>query len=156
MIRLATTADLEAIGELWEQLVAYHRALSVDLPRASENGAALYARRLSDRLDDTHARILVAEHQGTITGYVFGVIVDLVPEVFLEEQAGFIADIFVLPQFRKQGVGRDLVEAMLEWFGMKGITYYEWYVAAANHEARAFWEKIGGRQVMLRMRANVE
>lgn len=154
MIRLANVSDTEAIAQLWEKLVAYHRALDPDLPDATVNGGRLYAQRLSDRMNDSHTRIFVAEEDGQVVGYVLGVIVDLVPEMFQPEIGGFLADIYVDDTYRGHGIGRALVETLMTWFRERQVRYVEWYVASKNADAQAFWNNLGGRDMMIRMRIN--
>lgn len=155
-IRLLCSGDVEAVAHLWGSLVEYHRTLDSSLPPAAPQGARRYARRLADRLEDPMSRVLVAEVEGKVVGYVLGVVVDLAPEMFAQEPSGFLADIFVEEAFRHQGVGKALVAGLTDWFHEKGLRYYEWHVAARNTESLAFWERLGGREVMLRMRAEVD
>ncbi|HEX2620684.1 MAG TPA: hypothetical protein VHL11_11060, partial [Phototrophicaceae bacterium] len=67
-IRLATQDDADAIARLWEALVEYHRGIDEDLPSAAPKGGMLYAQRLTNRLYDTHTRVLVAEVDGQVIG----------------------------------------------------------------------------------------
>lgn len=154
-IRPARTEDMAAVGEMWLQLVQYHQQLSADMPAAAPDSALLYARRLSNRLHDTHTRILVAEQDGRLRGYAFGVIVDMMPDVFAAETAGFLADIFVEPQCRGRGIGRALVKGLADWFRERGVAYFEWYTASSNHDGQAFWQALGGRAVITRMRLDL-
>lgn len=156
MIRPATSQDAAAIARLWEALVAYHQTLDEGLPAAAPDGGTLYARRLTDRLDDTHTRVLVAEEAGEVVGYVLGVIVDVVPEMFTQAYSGFLADIYVDEAYRGKGIGRALVESLAQWFTERDVRYYEWYVAAHNATGRAFWNAIGGREMMIRMRQDLK
>ena len=155
MIRVAVASDAVAIGKLWEKLVAYHRTLDQDMPRATPQGGSLYARSLRGRMEDTHTRVFVAEEDGQLVGYVLGVVVDLLPEMFEQEAGGFLADIFVEETYRGRGIGRALVEAMRNWFRERGLRYYEWHAAAVNESALRFWEKMGGRYLQIRMRADI-
>jgi GNAT superfamily N-acetyltransferase len=158
VIRPATRADLEPIGMLWEKLVAYHRELDLRLPVAAVDGAERYTNRISDRLDDSYTRVLVAQlpgDDGQVVGFALGVIVELVPEMFVKESGGFLADIFVEAEYRRRGTGRQLVEMLADWFRSRGVEYMEWYVAAQNTTGRAFWEMMGGHDVMVRMRIDL-
>jgi GNAT superfamily N-acetyltransferase len=83
-------------------------------------------------------------------------IVDLVPDIFAEEPCGFIADIYVDRSFRRQGIGRQLVKAMVDWFKERGAPNFDWQVASRNADGSAFWRALGGRDLMIRMRADVE
>ncbi|MBZ0299241.1 MAG: GNAT family N-acetyltransferase, partial [Anaerolineae bacterium] len=96
------------------------------------------------------------EEDGRLVGYVLGVVVDLLPEMFEQEAGGFLADIYVDEAYRRQGVGRALVMTLVNWFHEKGLTYYEWHVAANNRPGLAFWRSMGGRDLQIRMRASIE
>ncbi len=154
-IRVATAADTMTIGQLWEKLVLHHNRLNKDLPRASQDGARLYARSLANRLYDSHTRVYVAEADKEVIGYVLGVVVDLVPEMFEQEGAGFLADIYVDEPYRGHGVGRSLVESLTGWFQQHNVHHFEWHVASSNLEGLAFWRAMNGREMMIRMRADI-
>ena len=155
IVRPVRQADCATVGRLWEQLVGYHRSLDDAMPQAAPDGGERYAVRVESFLNDAHTRTYVAEVDGAIVGYVTGMILDMRPEMFVEEVSGMIGDIFVLETHRKQEVGKALVRAMEGFFASRGIRYYEWFVATANVEGRAFWETLGGRNVVTRMRAEI-
>lgn len=153
-IRPAVKADAAKIAQLWEALVDYHQQLDADLPKAALDGGVLYAERLfSGAYDETNLGIFVAELDNEIVGYVLGAVLDLIPDMFMQERCGFLADIFVEAPYRRCGVGKALVAALRVWFKERGLRHYEWYVASRNPAGHAFWQKMGGRDVMIRMRA---
>jgi ribosomal protein S18 acetylase RimI-like enzyme len=155
VIRRALPRDVDGVAALWEKLVAHHHALDSELPAATPRGAIYYGRRIIDRIDDPSACVLVAADGQKIVGYALGFVVDLVPEMFDQEPSGFLADIYVETTHRRRGIGRALVQRMIAWFAEHNLAYWEWHVAALNEEAVAFWKALGGREVMLRMRAPV-
>ncbi len=141
---------------MWSALVDYHQTLDPDLPLEASDGKQRYARLLVQRIDDPYTHAFIAESGGRLIGYVLGMIVDLVPDVFAQEPCGFLADIYVETTYRRRGVGHALVKALLDWMQEKRVPYFDWHVATANSEALAFWRALGGRDMMVRMRANVE
>lgn len=143
------------VGQLWLQLVDYHNALDEALPRAAINGAERYAAHITDLMDDPHTRTYVALGENALIGYVTGMILDMRPEMFEEETSGMISDIYVVPDHRNQGVGMALVRAMEGFFASRGVTYYEWFVASANVRGQAFWQQLGGREMVVRMRTHI-
>lgn len=155
IIRPITPDDTDTIAEMWLELVEYHRNLDADLPAAAPGGEHRYARRIMERLDDPYTCGLVAEEDGQVVGYVLGMIVDLMQDIFAQQPGGFLADIYVEPAFRNRGVGRALVEALRSWFRQSGVQSFDWHVSAYNPNALAFWRAVGGRDVMMRMRAEV-
>ncbi len=155
VIRPVTKDDTDALGEMWLALVAYHQQLTDDLPGAARGGEHRYVRRIMERLDDPYTCALVAEVEGQVVGFVLGMVIDLMPDIFDQKPSGFLADIYVEPQVRRQGVGRSLVNALIEWFRRCDIHTFDWHVASNNPEGLAFWRSIGGRDVMVRMRADI-
>lgn len=156
MIRPATLADVDRIGQLWHELASYHHKLDAHLPKPAENGHEIYARQLAGRLGDSHTKLLVAEESGQIVGYVLGVVVDLVPDMFEQAIGGFLADIYVDVNYRRHGLGTQLVNALIDWFKDQDIGYMQWNVSAMNADARAFWQQLGGHDSMIRMRLNLD
>jgi len=155
MIRLAQYDDTQRIGELWLEMVNYHRQFDDLIFNASEHGAEFYQQSIANRLSDPNTRILVAEEDGEVVGYVLGMIADIMAEAFMPIRSGFLADIYVRSDYRRQGIGKELVERLILWFQSKEITYYEWHVAEKNKDAVAFWRRMGGETTMLRMRAKI-
>ena len=156
MIRLARADDAERIGELWLEMVAYHQKFDDRMFRASAQGAARYAENIRRRLSDRSTRTLVAEARGEIVGYALGMILDITTDMFMPVRSGFVADIYVRAAHRRQGWGRQLVERLVLWFQAQDVECFEWHLAAGNQDARKFWEAIGGRTTMLRMRAEIQ
>jgi len=155
MIRLATTDDAKQIGELWLEMVNYHQQFDAVLFQASENGAEFYESSILSRLHDTQTRILVAEVDGEVVGYVLGMLVNITPEMFAPVRSGFLADISVAEKYRRQGIGRELVERLVLWFQSQGVSYFEWHVSEKNQAGVEFWKSIDGETTMLRMRTNI-
>ena len=155
MIRLAVECDAERIGEMWAEMVQFHAQFDAAAFRPAAQGPALYARAIRERLSDPLARILVAEQNGAVVGYVSGAIADITTELFQPLRCGLLADIYVCQAHRRRGVGRQLVERLCLWFRDQEVTYFEWHVSAKNQAALNFWAAIGGENTMLRMRAQV-
>jgi len=152
-VRPAAPRDQDALARLWQALVDYHVQLDERLPRAANGAATRYAERLLRRTQrDGRACAYVAEVEGQVVGYVLGSVIDLHPDLFERREAGFIADLFVAPAHRRQGIARRLVETLNAWFAAQGVQMVEWSVAAANAEGLRFWEALGGQPIMVQMR----
>ena len=157
IIRPVKREEVDEVGKLWFELVTFHRDLSDMMPIPAGDGAERYAARIRWSVDDNHVQTFVAEDEGRLVGYVFGTVVDLLPETFKDERAGILGDIYVTADKRGTGVGTALVQAMKDWFKLRGVSHYELHVAAMNEQGIRFWEKtIGSKQVMIRMRADVD
>ncbi len=156
-VRLARSHEAGEIAELWEELVDYHRNIDPALPKASSDGVRRYAHAVIERVrrDDSAVYVAVDVH-GRIVGYALAIMVDLVPETFEQQRAGFLADIYVQPGARRQGHGQDLVQAIRNWCAEHRLDTLEWEVAATNTAGRAFWQAMRGRELMVRMRADIK
>ncbi len=155
IIRPVNKEDSDALGEMWLDLVAFHQKLSIDLPSAARGSEHRYVRRIMERLDDPYMCALVAEVEGQVVGFVLGMVINLMPDIFDQRPSGFLADIYVEPHIRRHGVGHSLVNALVDWFRQCGIRTFDWHVSSNNPEGIAFWQSIGGRDVMIRMRADI-
>lgn len=155
IIRLFKEEDALAVADLWEDLVLYHHQLDPAMPRAVLGGGEMYVQRIVQHQDDAYQRVWIAEEGGLVIGYILALIIDLMPDMFEQERAGFVADLMVHEKWRQKGVGRALVTTARQWFREQQITHFEWTVAFNNPAAIAFWHSIGGRDVMVRMRAEV-
>lgn len=155
MIRLATRDDAQRIGDLWLEMVNYHQQFDKIMFQPSAKGNEYYERSVSSRLSDPQTRVLVAEVDGEVVGYVLGMIVDITPEMFVPVRSGFLADICVTADYRRQGIGRELVERFVLWLQSQDIQSFEWHVSEKNQNAVKFWKSIGGETTMLRMRTHI-
>ena len=116
VIRKATRDDRAALGRLGVLLMDVH--YNFDRRRFLEPGAnasAGYARFLISQLDDPDSMIFVAQADGVVVGYCYAV-VEKMSWKELRDEAGFISDLALDPAARRQGAGRKLVEAAIQWF----------------------------------------
>lgn len=140
-IRRATARDIKEILPVWGELAHYHASLDpafTPSPQWSREYSA-YLRTLMGRDD---ALAVVAREGPEVIGYAVGRITTL-PPFFEHRFRGYIHDVFIRESFRRRGVGRRLVEEILEWFRTRGVTLVELTVAANNREAIPFWERLG-------------
>lgn len=155
-IRLVEPRDEAAIARLWQALSDYHVQIDSRLPVPVSGAARSYASRLLETRDDPFTRTYVAETGGQVVGYILGAVIDLQADLFEYVDTGFIADVFVDPAYRRQGIARRLVETVTDWFAAQGVRHVEWQVAAANVEAIKFWTAVGGQPLTIRMRMVLE
>lgn len=151
-IRLVEPRDETSIARLWQSLTLHLTALDPRLPGVAPGAPQRYAERLLERRDDPLTRCLVAEAGDRVVGYILGAIIELHPDLFDHTSAGYIADVFVDQDYRRQGIGTELVETMLDWFVDQGVYNVEWQVAAADAGALDFWSALDGLAIMVRMR----
>lgn len=108
MIRPATVEDRSAIFSMAAQLVAS----SV----VTENG---FNSSFEQILQLPHMRLLVAEDQGVVIGYVLG---SYYPCFYASSNVSWTAELFVNSDRRKEGFGRLLMDGAEGWAAENGCT----------------------------------
>jgi GNAT superfamily N-acetyltransferase len=68
----------------------------------------------------------------------------------------YIQDLFVLPSFRRQGLGRQLIAAVVESAKEKQIAVVYWQTEEFNGTARRLYERIGKRSPFIRYQIDLE
>lgn len=141
VIREAQRRDLDQIVGLWIEMMQYHSefdkrfTLTQGYRRETE-------KHLVDSMKSRGSRVLVAEEDGMIKGYILGGIYQRRP-VYPPGTYGFISDMSVCANFRRAGIGRKLAQSILEWFKREGVTSVELLTLNANPVSNAFWESMG-------------
>ncbi len=121
MIRLATTADVDAILELWQ------RAGST--PSHTDNAAAV-----TRVVEAPHARVFVDEEAGTVVGSLIAT---------FDGWRGNVYRMAVDPEYRRRGRALGLVRAADEWFVAVGAVRVTALVEGDRPGAQAFWSAAG-------------
>jgi ribosomal protein S18 acetylase RimI-like enzyme len=65
------------------------------------------------------------------------------PEPKQDRGRGDIVSMWVDPQFRRSGVGKELIDAVAEWAADSGIGELKLMVTSVNKGATAFYERLG-------------
>jgi ribosomal protein S18 acetylase RimI-like enzyme len=141
VIRPATAQDIPEIVDVWGELAFHHagldRAFAPSLRWQEEY--RYFIRNLLGRDD---ALAVVALWDNRIVGYAVGR-VSLLPGFFEQRRRGYIHDVVTRDGYRRRGIGRRLVDVLLEWMRETDVSTVELTVAVRNEEAVAFWERIG-------------
>jgi ribosomal protein S18 acetylase RimI-like enzyme len=109
-----------------------------------------YAWWLGKELRNRGAIVLAAASRGRVIGYAYG---RLEPRDWntLRDACGVAVDLWVEPAARGAGLGRRLVEALVEALEGRGAERVVLNVASRNPEARKLFRRLGFRPTMLEM-----
>ncbi len=150
-LRDARPEDLPAMARMGARLVREHHRLDPArffLPKEPiEDG---YAWWLGKELVNPRATLLVAVRRGRILGYAYGRI-ERRDWNTLRERCAVGVDLWVEPRARRGGVGRRLVEALVERFADRGEPRLILQVAAENAGARAIFTGMGFRETLVEL-----
>ena len=135
LIRTIEPQDFEAVGNMYEQLVQFHKAAGLDL--TVNKSAEEYYQML--REPDCHS--VVAEENGKLIGMC-------ITKKAIESFAGnhnvcYIRDLYVVPEFRHQGVARSLYQETEQWAKSQKMERIDLQVWGFNQNAIHFYKKQG-------------
>jgi len=119
---------------LWIDLVQHHRRLDPDYPATPGIRAAL-GRELDRGLKGAGCRVYVAESDTGLAGFVFAEVED--------GGIGWIHELFVVEDERRQGLAGRLVDRALLFLGERGAARHSVRVERLNEGGTRFWEAQG-------------
>ncbi len=150
-IRKATPADLPALGRLGALLVRLHHDLDprrfIPPTPGTEKG---YANFLATQLAEPDRIVLVAADGADVLGYAYGGLEGM-DWMALRGPAGALYDIVVDPAQRQHGVGRKLLDAMLDELRARGAERVVLSTAEGNTAAQRLFAAAGFRRTMIEM-----
>jgi ribosomal protein S18 acetylase RimI-like enzyme len=152
VIRRATRDDLPRIGALGALLVKTHHEFDAQRFLAPTNRTQQgYAYFLGSQLEQPDAAIFVAAENADVIGYAYTQVDESYDYMALRGPAGILHDIIVGPEHRGRGVGRLLLEAVLEYLRSRGAPRVVLSTAERNEAAQRLFASMGFRRTMVEM-----
>lgn len=148
-IRKAAARDMAFIVELWRKF-GEERAGTDERYALRPEAEIIWAKWAGARMRDEASIILVAERGSDYVGYLLGHVDEAQP-IFEHRRYGVITDCYVIPDLRRKGIGRRLVEQALDFFKKGDVKHVRVNALVKNALARAFWEKFGFGDFLYRM-----
>ena len=122
-IRIMTVNDYDAVYDLW---INTH-GMGLNNSDDSKDGIGKFLKRNPNTN-------FVAENNGRIIGVIM---------TGHDGRRGYIYHTAVMPEYRNQGVGRNLVNNVMDALKNEGINKVALVVFENNELGNGFWEKIG-------------
>ena len=150
-IRPARRDDVDGVVPMVEKIVAFMAerdpAKYAPLPRVGD----MYRSWLRARATDPRAAFFVAERSpGQLVGFLIGTVEREIPIYRLEEY-GFVHDLWVEPDYRNEGVARQMVTLAAERFREIGVKQVRLDVLVTNEPAKRLFETCGFRPSVAEM-----
>jgi ribosomal protein S18 acetylase RimI-like enzyme len=143
--------DMPTLGRLGALLVRTHHDFDPKrfLPATprTEQG---YGTFLGTQLDEPNIVILVAERDGEVIGYAYAGL-EGNDYMALRGPAGVVYDVVVDPVYRRQGVGRLLLDAAMKALKARGAPRVVLSTAEQNAPAQHLFDRAGFRRTMIEM-----
>lgn len=145
-IREVREEELLRAGELWSEFMAFNAKFD-DSFAVKPNAKDIFSREMLDRfpIDDYH--LAIADCEGILIGFCFSYI-SRKPRYFRLERFGFIGDLYVKEDYRRRGIGHDLVKDAINYFARRDVNQIELLVAVKNEDTIKFWEALGFSQLL--------
>ena len=133
LVRSATASDVPVLFDLIVALAEYEK-----LSHAVTGSPASLEEHLFGK--QTYAEAILAELEGQAVGFA---LFFHNYSTFLTKPGIYLEDIFVLPQYRGQGIGKALLSYIAKLAVERGCGRLEWSVLDWNSPAIAFYQRMG-------------
>ncbi|MFC1921304.1 GNAT family N-acetyltransferase [Chloroflexota bacterium] len=150
-MEIITAADkhIAEIIELWIEFMGHHRDIDPRFPMRDEAPAS-FEEHLIERMKSGENLTLVALDKDSVVGFSMSRINNYAP-IWEREIYGTIDTIAIKSEYRRKGIGEQMLEKIFDWFKSNNIDRIEISVAAENEVGYSFWKKHGFRNFMYRL-----
>lgn len=132
-LRPATPADMPAIFQLIQALAEYEKLSHAVTGTPESLEAHLFGER-------PYAEAILAEYAGQSVGFA---LFFHNYSTFLTKPGIYLEDLFVLPEYRNQGIGKALLSYLAQLAITRGCGRLDWSVLDWNEPAIAFYRRMG-------------
>jgi GNAT superfamily N-acetyltransferase len=133
IVRSAEPADVGVLFSLIQALAEYEKLSHA----VTGNTEALKDHLFGSR---PYAEAILAEYAGQAVGFA---LFFYNYSTFLTKPGIYLEDLFVLPEYRRQGIGKALLTYLAQLALERGCGRLEWSVLDWNESAIAFYERMG-------------
>jgi len=138
----ATESHVPDTVELWREFMDHHKEIDPRFPMR-EDAHVGFEQHLRDLMRAEDTLVLVALDEGRVVGFSISQVQEYAP-IWVEREAyGFIDTMAITSDYRRQGIGKQMLGRILEWFAAQDIDRTELSVAARNQVGYSFWKKHG-------------
>lgn len=148
-IRQATVADLETLLQFEQGIISFERPFDSALKTEHINYYDIEA-----MINDEKCQVLVATDGTKLVASGYAKIVQSKPYV-VSDQHAYLGFMFVLPDYRGQGINKLINDALFSWARSKNIDEIRLEVYAENSAAIRAYEKAGFTKNLLEMRLSL-
>lgn len=145
--------SMEADHANWAELAGLFEAMHAEfdgkgllLPLVTNGAATWLAAQAA-----SPGSVIGAVRDGRLAGFV-STAIKLLPPYLGGAPVGEIVFLYVVPEHRRSGLGRELAEAAIGAMKTRGVHSVELKVLAGNEEGRRFWEALGFLPELYQMR----
>ncbi|AOT71247.1 GNAT family N-acetyltransferase [Geosporobacter ferrireducens] len=142
--------NTDLLQPIIEAYVAVHKSLAFN-----PNYWTIFADYIKNIETDDCKLAFIAKDNDKVMGLIIGAIDDNA-RTLLPNKIGYIPFLAVLPEYKRKGVAKELLNKLLKWYEAQNIKEIELYTALDNTEARAFWQNFNFETYLERRKLIVE
>lgn len=144
VIRAALDGDVDALADLVARLKRLNGEFD-PLLKPADNLISVSKEYVRSKISSSNSVVLVAEIDGKVVGVVIG---DLEDRLFYEPRiAGVIKEFYILPEYRRKGLGKRMLNEIIEALRKKGAQMIMADFPALNEIAIEFYKKMNFRPI---------
>jgi len=147
--RYATDEDLNVLYDFERGIIEAERPMD-DTLRAGE----IHYYDLVAMIEDQNVALIVAECNDELIGSAYIAIRDSKP-YWTHKRHGYMGFMFVIPDYRGQGVNKLIMDRCIFWAKSRGLTEIQLEVYTVNKAAIRAYEKAGMTNHLVRMRKSI-
>ncbi|MFA5021802.1 MAG: GNAT family N-acetyltransferase [Patescibacteria group bacterium] len=152
-IRKAKVKDLDLVSAMAVNLLKYHSQFDTYY-RPAKNAKGAYHKLFRSAIFSRRKILLVAEIDSEIIGFVMA-LVRRKPPVFAIKDYGFITDIFIVNEYRNQGIAGLFLQELFKWFKKNRIKNIELLAHVKNDIGQKFWSKYKFKDFLVSKRIKI-
>jgi ribosomal protein S18 acetylase RimI-like enzyme len=148
--------EMGSVLSLMMQLSDYHKKIDPKYYKSGKERKERDKKRLIEYFSKKrkNRKILVAKVKNKVVGFLIGG-VEKSPPYCKENKIGVIHRAYIKENFRRRGIGKLLVEELLNWFRKRKIKFVEVEVDSRNKIGIEAHEKYGFFEFHKRMRLDL-
>lgn len=150
-IRKATLNDLPTLLQFEQGVIEAERPFDPTL----KDEKIYYYGDIGEMIVAAHIELLVAELEGKLIGSGYARIEQNTIPKYKFNRYAYLGFMYVLPEFRGQGVNQMILEKLKEWCKSQNVTELQLEVYNDNPSAIRAYEKAGFSKLMVMMRMNL-
>jgi ribosomal protein S18 acetylase RimI-like enzyme len=152
-IRKLSHQEIEMIVEYLQAMLDDMASFGGDVFQGSDSGSTWLRDCIQSQIDSSD-RLFLGVELDAASGQLIGILEASIassPPVFLPKSSLHIHAIYVVPEYRRTGVARSLMEEAFQWGRDKGCTEVDLHVLQ-NSPAKSLYEGLGFEAFQIEMR----
>ena len=159
IIKNAKKKDILCIVKLQKGLAKYHEktASTKDdkfYEGKNKNASLLFRKFLQEHINNKKSLVLIAHDNKKPIAYCLSFIKEDVP-IFKVREYGYISDLYVEEEYRRQGLGKKFINLSKKFFKNKKIKFIQLAVRSHNQKAINLYRKAGFKDHHITMRMRI-